>query len=159
MALSTLRQLGIIIVAIGLKLPLLALTHLIAHAFFKALLFIIAGNLIHVFNSYQDFREFGGGNAVLPLRERLAMAAQINLIGLPFLSAYFSKEPILEFLVSPTMGIRRTRILLRGFIIVGFYISACLTVIYSTRFLFKVFIFPRKINNLSLLGDFPEAYG
>lgn len=65
-ALSTLRQLGIIVVAIGVKLPLLAFFHLIAHAFFKALLFIGVGNLIHAAGSYQDFKVMGGFGRTCP---------------------------------------------------------------------------------------------
>jgi len=94
-ALSTLRQLGIIIAAIGLQLPRLALGHLIAHAFFKALLFVAAGNLIHTFLNTQDFRRFGGGEGLI-LRQAAAATAKMSLAGLPGISAYFSKEPILE---------------------------------------------------------------
>lgn len=88
-ALSTLRQLGIMVVAVGLKAPFVALSHLVAHAFFKAILFVVAGNLIHLFSGYQDFRMLGAGGSSLPLRRCFASVALVNLIGLPFFFGVF----------------------------------------------------------------------
>lgn len=95
-ALSTLRQLGIMVLGIGLGSPLLAFFHLVAHAFFKALLFVGVGNFIHAAVSYQDLRVIGNTKATLPLTSSILVVAKASLCGLPFFSGFFSKESILE---------------------------------------------------------------
>lgn len=95
-ALSTLRQLGIMVMAIGAGRPLIAFYHLIAHAFFKALLFVGVGNLIHSAGSYQDFYFTGRLRANLPLTRGVLIVAKARLCGLPFFSGFFSKEAVLE---------------------------------------------------------------
>merc|ERR1711993_143783 len=77
-ALSTLRQLGVIISAIGAGFRILGFFHLLAHAFFKALLFIRTGNLIHGSESYQDMRVIGGGREVMPLTNRIVISASLS---------------------------------------------------------------------------------
>lgn len=129
-ALSTLSQLGIIVVAIGIGLPLLAFFHLIAHAFFKALLFIGVGNLIHAARSYQDFKVIGGFSKDLSLTRRVLVVAKASLCGLPFFSGFFSKEAILEGieLCSASGGVLWLRMVL----------GILLTQLYSLRFILKV---------------------
>ena len=89
-ALSTLRQLGLIIASVGLGLYLVAFTHLLAHAFFKALLFIAVGNIIHLSDDFQDLRKGG-----LTSYSRISLAfrglANLSLCGLPFSRGFFSK--------------------------------------------------------------------
>lgn len=99
-ALSTLRQLGIMVVGVGIGFPLLAFFHLIAHAFFKALLFVGVGNFIHASGSYQDLKLIGGKSFRLPLTRSILVVAKARLCGLPFFSGFFSKEAILENLDS-----------------------------------------------------------
>merc|ERR1719458_2319680 len=79
-ALSTLSQLGVIISALGAGFYLLGFFHLLSHAFFKALLFIRAGNLIHSSERYQDLRVIGGGIEILPLRTRVVIGCSSILI-------------------------------------------------------------------------------
>merc|ERR1719225_45421 len=98
-ALSTLRQLGVIITAMGAGIYLLRFFHLLTHAFFKALLFIGAGNLIHSSERYQDLRVMGGGSEVIPYSKSIVIATSISLCGLPFMSAFYSKEIIIERLL------------------------------------------------------------
>jgi len=97
-ALSTLSQLGVIILSISLHLPILAFFHLIVHAFFKALLFIATGNVIHNSNDYQDLRRRGGNTSPLPFNQSVIVLTKISLCGIPFFSAFFSKEFVLESL-------------------------------------------------------------
>lgn len=99
-ALSTLRQLGVIIVAIRFKLPLIALFHLLAHAFFKALLFVSAGKVIHERSRFQDIRSMGGITCSLPLSAAFITLANLALCGAPFLAGFFSKDLISETLLS-----------------------------------------------------------
>jgi len=98
-ALSTLRQLGVIIMSLGLQLQLLALFHLITHALFKALLFLTAGNVIHLHLHNQDLRTTGQLINQIPLTARCILIANIALCGLPFLSAFYSKDTILEYVI------------------------------------------------------------
>ena len=95
-ALSTLRQLGIMVIALGAGRPLIAFYHLVAHAFFKALLFVGVGNLIHSVGSYQDFYFTGRLRNNLPLSRGVLIVAKGRLCGLPFFSGFFSKEAVLE---------------------------------------------------------------
>ena len=95
-ALSTLRQLGVIILALGFKLPMLSLFHLYSHALFKALLFLCAGAIIHNNNNNQDIRMFGVIAPQMPLTAACLNVANLSLCGMPFLSGFYSKDLILE---------------------------------------------------------------
>lgn len=88
-ALSTLRQLGVIIVALGLGSPEISFLHLLAHAFFKANLFISAGDLIHNSSDYQDLRIIGKGRGLFSLTSARAILSLARLSALPFMSAFF----------------------------------------------------------------------
>merc|ERR1711976_568186 len=118
------------------------------------MLFIVAGMLIHTFNSFQDFRQFGGGRVSLPSRSVLATVAQARLMGLPFFSAHFTKEPILEACLARL--VREEGILFRAAnltITLAFFVRVLLTVVYSTRFTLKALLIPPLGNPLSNLGE------
>merc|ERR1712154_372130 len=129
-ALSTLSQLGVIISAIGAGFRVLGFFHLLAHAFFKALLFIRTGNLIHGSERYQDMRVIGGGREVMPLTNRIVISASLSLCGLPFIAAFYSKEIIIERLLINNVSIYSYFLLIAGIF---------MTVFYRTRFLFNSF--------------------
>lgn len=95
-ALSTLSQLGVIIVSIGAGNVGLAFFHLICHAIFKALLFLCGGKLIHSFGGQQDVRFMGGRIMGLPLRCVSLNVANFSLCGLPFIAGFYSKDLVLE---------------------------------------------------------------
>ena len=102
-ALSTLRQLGVIIMRLGMGMPFLALFHLYTHALFKALLFLCAGMIIHNSSNTQDIRHMGGLFFQLPLTTTCINVANLSLCGAPFLSGFYSKDLILELsLANPT---------------------------------------------------------
>jgi len=98
-ALSTLSQLGIIIIIIGAQKPLLAYFHLLSHAYFKAMLFMCAGMIIHNIKDYQDIRSIGTINTRIPLIMRIINTANIRLCGLPFIRGFYSKDIILEVML------------------------------------------------------------
>ena len=125
-ALSTLSQLGVIITRMGAGLRILGFFHLLSHAFFKALLFIRAGNLIHRSESYQDLRVIGGNTEVLPFSKRVVIGASLRLCGLPFISAFYSKEIIIESLLIYNLSFYSYLLIVIGVLI---------TVFYSSRFL------------------------
>lgn len=120
-ALSTLRQLGVIITALGAGFSLLGFFHLLTHAFFKALLFIRAGNLIHAAESYQDLRTMGGSREVLPLTKSVVIGCSISLCGLPFISAFYSKEIIIERLLIYNFSFMSYFLIILGILITIFY--------------------------------------
>jgi len=95
-ALSTLSQLGVIMRILAMGWPELAFFHLLAHALFKALLFICAGRIIHSAGDYQDIRVMGGLVRFIPLRVIRINLANLALCGTPFLAGFYSKDLILE---------------------------------------------------------------
>lgn len=95
-ALSTLSQLGVIILALSIGLPKLAFFHLITHALFKALLFICAGSIIHFHHHGQDLRTIGNLTTQLPFTITTLLIANISLCAMPFLAGFYSKDLILE---------------------------------------------------------------
>merc|ERR1712114_102519 len=91
-ALSTLSQLGIMIIIIGGGAPVLAYFHLLSHAFFKAILFICAGIIIHNIKDYQDIRKIGFRYNNLNYSISIMIIANLSLCGLPFLRGFYSKD-------------------------------------------------------------------
>merc|ERR1712012_464485 len=127
-ALSTLRQLGIIIIILGIGNPVLSFFHLISHAFFKAILFICAGLIIHRIKDYQDIRKIGFNYLNINLSVSIIIIANIRLCGLPFLSGFYSKDLIIEIII------KGKNIFLFFMLILG----TSLTVIYSCRLNFLI---------------------
>jgi NADH-ubiquinone oxidoreductase chain 5 len=95
-AYSTMSQLGMMVIAIGLSSYNIALFHLINHAFYKGLLFLGAGSVIHAVSDNQDFRKYGGLKAFLPLTYTVMLIASLSLVAIPFMSGFYSKDLILE---------------------------------------------------------------
>jgi NADH-ubiquinone oxidoreductase chain 5 len=95
-AYSTMSQLGMMVVAIGLSSYNIALFHLINHAFYKGLLFLGAGAVIHAVSDNQDFRKYGGLRAFLPLTYSVMLIASLSLVAFPFMTGFYSKDFILE---------------------------------------------------------------
>lgn len=95
-AYSTMSQLGMMVIAIGLSSYNLALFHLVNHAFYKALLFLGAGAVIHAVSDNQDFRKYGGLKPFLPLTYSVMLIASLSLVAFPFMTGFYSKDFILE---------------------------------------------------------------
>jgi len=95
-AYSTMSQLGMMVIAIGLSSYNLALFHLVNHAFYKGLLFLGAGAVIHAVADNQDFRKYGGLRAFLPLTYSVMLIASLSLVAFPFMTGFYSKDFILE---------------------------------------------------------------
>jgi NADH-ubiquinone oxidoreductase chain 5 len=95
-AYSTMSQLGMMVIAIGLSSYNIALFHLINHAFYKALLFLGAGSVIHAVSDNQDFRKYGGLISYLPLTYSVMLIASLSLVAFPFMTGFYSKDFILE---------------------------------------------------------------
>lgn len=95
-AFSTISQLGYMMMAVGLSQYNVALFHVINHAFFKALLFLCAGAIIHSIADQQDVRRMGGLLKFLPFTYSAMLVGTLSLLATPFLSGYYSKDLILE---------------------------------------------------------------
>lgn len=95
-AYSTMSQLGMMVIAVGLSSYNIALFHLVNHAFYKALLFLGAGSVIHAVADNQDFRKYGGLRAFLPLTYSVMLIASLSLVAFPFMTGFYSKDFILE---------------------------------------------------------------
>jgi len=95
-AYSTCSQLGYMVFICGLSAYNLSMFHLFTHAFFKALLFLSAGTIIHGLSNEQDIRSMGGLLKILPLSYITMLIGSLALIGFPFLSGFYSKDAILE---------------------------------------------------------------
>merc|ERR1712012_1121885 len=128
-ALSTLSQLGVIIIILGSGNPILSFFHLISHAFFKAMLFMCAGLIIHNIKDYQDIRKIGFRLINLNFSISIMMVANIRLCGLPFLRGFYSKDLIIEIMF---MGSKNFLVI---FLLI---LGTGLTVIYSCRLNFLV---------------------
>ena len=131
-AYSTCSQLGYMFFAAGVGAYNVAMFHLFTHAFFKALLFLGSGSVIHSFKDEQDINQMGAVYKKLPYTWILMIIGTLALTGFPFLSGFYSKDAIIEFAY------------LRGNT-VGYYaagvgiLTALLTSIYSWRLIFKTF--------------------
>ena len=95
-AYSTMSQLGMMVIAVGLSCYNIALFHLINHAFYKGLLFLGAGSVIHAVADNQDFRKYGGLRPFLPLTYSVMLIASLSLVAFPFMTGFYSKDFILE---------------------------------------------------------------
>ncbi len=131
-AYSTCSQLGYMFFATGVGAYHVAMFHLFTHAFFKALLFLGAGSVIHAFGNEQDITKMGGVWKKIPLTTSLMLIGTLALTGFPFLSGFYSKDAIIEFayLKGSSIGIYAST--------VGI-LTAFLTAIYSWRLFFKTF--------------------
>ena len=131
-AYSTCSQLGYMFFAAGIGAYHIAIFHLFTHAFFKALLFLGSGCVIHSFNEEQNIQSMGGVWKKIPYTYSLMVIGTLALTGFPFLSGYYSKDAIIEFayLKGSTIGYYAAGIGI---------VTALLTAIYSWRLIFKTF--------------------
>lgn len=143
-ALSTLRQLGVIIIRISLNLPNLAFFHLITHALFKALLFITAGTLIHYHHHGQDLRTFGILINQSPLTISALLTANLALCGFPFIAGFYSKDLIIELAFSGKYNF---------LIIIILVLATILTTSYSMRLVITALSSPHIRLPASYIND------
>jgi NADH-ubiquinone oxidoreductase chain 5 len=143
-ALSTLRQLGLIIRILSMGFYKLAFFHLLTHALFKALLFICAGAIIHNINNFQDIRYIGGLSYFIPLTSSCFNVANLALCGIPFLAGFYSKDLILEI-----VSLRYINI----FSFFLYFFSTGLTVCYSFRLVYYSMTGELNCGSLNVLND------
>jgi proton-translocating NADH-quinone oxidoreductase chain L len=144
-AYSTCSQLGYMVFAAGLSNYDVSVFHLSNHAFFKALLFLAAGSVIHAVSDEQDMRKMGGLKRLLPFAYSVIVIGSLALVGFPFLAGFYSKDVILEAAFAQNSANSHFCFYLGT-------IAAFFTAFYSTRLLFLVFLAEPNGNKLATFG-------
>nr|UIR97932.1 NADH dehydrogenase subunit 5 [Cyphoderus sp.] len=143
-ALSTLSQLGVMMMVLGMGFWELSFFHLLSHALFKSLLFLCAGVFIHSVSDIQDIRLMGGFSLMLPVSSLFFIGCSLSLCGIPFMSGFYSKDLILEVYELGFMN---------DFMFILIFLGTFFTVTYSVRLSYYLFWKNMGVKSMNLMAE------
>nr|DBA43839.1 TPA_asm: ND5 [Bombus trifasciatus] len=148
-ALSTLSQLGFMMSIYSMDMSNLTFLHLIIHAFFKSMMFMCSGSLIHYMLGIQNFRLYSGMFYLYPMKSLLLLFSLLMLCGFPFLVGFYSKDLIIEYYFLNIMSI---------FSLMNLFLGTIFTISYSFRIMFLLLKDNFLINLINFKEDFTMIY-